>query len=754
MFLLKAALGVAPMVIGMIAGRKNNNNISNNDQLLRELSRQIEELKKEKNRINEINSDQINKIRKLEKMLEDNIEEQRRKEIQRKIEIEEEKKREQLKKIEEINKRQEDILKCRKLLSAEFCSSVFNVINEFKKERDKWIDSLEDENLKNIKDKFKRKLISLFNELFAFEKIINKINNKFIELLKENVNLIELNQMNFLIIGTSGVGKTTLINELCGKQIGKEGAGQRCTTTIRRYKSKKYPFISFTDSMGTELGDGHNLKDVEKDTLDEINNKLNSNNPNEHIHGIIYCTTSNRFFEDELKLIQKIRAKYDGKKLPIIIAYTRASDDKEAEAIKIAINNFLNKYNEKIGNGIFDIEFIKIMAREKEYAINGQTIFVPCYGLSNLISTCYKKGENVYKIAIKNSLIQIAKNSINEYVNNISNEMHNYLNYMFYLQQNYEPNFTDYISFCFEKITDIYNQKGINYNELNKLDNYLKIRMFKNTEDISEQKECMFCNQKPINPYCCDLCESFYCEKCYLEKFQNEDKVTCLNCDTSNFYIFPQDNIIDENYDNNINNEKILENKLCDQSKKEIEKYSEDFKNEMLNVVTEKFDEFTKNSSKNIYYQIIDKYRENALNQGINMQEAMKSREELIEEATNIINKELKESAEEKFLSQNASFLYQDIVESFRTGMKEKINEFINNINTNKDFINFISNYGVFDEKKGLKIEDQFNEYIKILKEKENESQEKSLKFQYDDSLESPYISRSGSLSISSDTSK
>ena len=64
-----------------------------------------------------------------------------------------------------------------------------------------------------------------------------------------------------------------------------------------------------------------------------------------------------------------------------LLLHTRASDDKEAEAIKIAINNFLNEYNEKIGNGIFDIEFIKIMAREKEYVINGQTIFVPCYGL-------------------------------------------------------------------------------------------------------------------------------------------------------------------------------------------------------------------------------------------------------------------------------------------------------------------------------------------------------------------------------------
>ena len=667
MFLRKAAKKFEKKVIRKIVGRKNN--MANDDQILRKLSKQIEEIKKEKKKISEINSEQINKIRNLEKMLEDNIEEQKRKEIQRKIEKEEEEKKEQLKKIEEINKREEKILKCKEFLSNELSSCVYDSINKFNMDVDKRIDSLENEDLKEILDQYKLKLTILFNKLFAIEKIFSKINNKFIELLNENANLKELCQMNFLVIGTSGVGKSTLINELFGEQIAKEGTGQRCTTTRKRYESKKYPFISFTDSMGTELGDGHNLKDVEKDTLDEINNKLNSNNPNEHIHGIIYCTTSNRFFEDELRLIQKIRAKYDGKKLPIVIAYTRASDDKEADSIKIAINNFLNKYNEKISNEIFDIEFIKIMAREKEYAINGQTIFVPCYGLSNLISTCYKKGEKVYKIAIKNSLIQIAKKSLNEYVNNIFNKIYNYLNFLFYLQKKFEPNFTDYISFCFEKITDIYNQKGINVSELDKLDNYLENIESKNIEDISEQKICMFCNKKPINPYCCDFCGTLTCENCYLKKFQKEDKVACLNCNKSNFSIFLQDNIIDENFDNKIKNEKILENNLNIQSKKEIEKYSKDFKTEMLKVETKKFGEFTQNISIGIYYQILDKYRENALSRGINIGEVMKSKEELKEEITNIINKELKESAEEKFLTKNTSILYQDIILTFKTEM-------------------------------------------------------------------------------------
>ena len=220
----------------------------------------------------------------------------------------------------------------------------------------------------------KDKLSLLFNNLFESEKILDKINNKFISILESNANMKELKKMNFMIIGTSGVGKSTLINQLLGEKLAEEGIGKRCTTIAKRYESNKFPFITLTDTVGTEIGNEHNLKDVERETLNEITEKLNNNDPNEHIHGIIYCTTSNRFFKDELKLLLKIREKYDGKKLPIVIVYTKASDDNEAESIKNAINEFLNEYGEKISDDIFGIQFIKIMAREKPYVKFGKEL--------------------------------------------------------------------------------------------------------------------------------------------------------------------------------------------------------------------------------------------------------------------------------------------------------------------------------------------------------------------------------------------
>ena len=55
--------------------------------------------------------------------------------------------------------------------------------------------------------------------------------------------------MNFIIIGTSGVGKSTLINELFGEKLAAEGNGKRTTTENKKYESKLVPFMSILDTV-------------------------------------------------------------------------------------------------------------------------------------------------------------------------------------------------------------------------------------------------------------------------------------------------------------------------------------------------------------------------------------------------------------------------------------------------------------------------------------------------------------------------
>ena len=96
--------------------------------------------------------------------------------------------------------------------------------------------------------------------------------------------------------------------------------------------------------MGTEIGSGHRLIDDLQETLQHITQKLNSKDQNGHIHCILYCNTSNRFFPDELKVILKLREKYDGKKLPKVIVYKRATKYDELESFRKSINDFLSKH--------------------------------------------------------------------------------------------------------------------------------------------------------------------------------------------------------------------------------------------------------------------------------------------------------------------------------------------------------------------------------------------------------------------------
>ena len=115
----------------------------------------------------------------------------------------------------------------------------------------------------------------------------------------------------------------------------------------------------------------------------------------------------------------------------------------------------------------------------------------------------------------------------------------------------------------------------------------------------------------------------------------------------------------------------------------------------------------------------------------MNMNDAMKSPQQLQLEATNCIKKELKESSEEIFLTKNACSFYRDIITIFEKEMINKIDDYINNLDNNENFLNFIQTYGILKEGKNPKIDDDFNDYIKTLKKNEYESMQKSANLQY-----------------------
>ena len=766
---LEFGLKMAPYLIeGVKFLFSDEDNKSNNNDYEEKLSRHLEELKQEKIEMERKNKENEAKIMELERNMKESIlKERERMEMEKEKELREKERIEQEKKIEENKRRQEAISKCKESLSSAYTQGILKAIKKFHFEEEKWLDSLSDKNIQMKLNFMKKKLNSLFLELFENEKILEKMKNKFLNILENTSFNKELETMNFMIIGPSGVGKSTLINELYGEYLAEEGSGKKCTTKGKKYISDKIPFMSLIDTVGAEIGKEHTLEDVEKDTLNEITKNLNINNPNEHIHCIIYCTTSNRIFEDELKVILKIREKYDGKKLPIVIAYTRALDENEVESKKKAIKEFLNNYGEEISDDIFGISFIKILAKEYIIEKRGQKICDPCSGLADLVETCYKKGEKSYKIAIKNSLVEIAKNSFYNYIREISNSLVNNINFFLYLSQKFDPNFLDFISFCFDKFSDIENQSGLNEKELKDLENLVEEKTPNKEEHFSgfnddnssdsksDESSCMFCHNIPKNPFSCEYCGAKACELCYYGQFEYRDKVICLVCNKDNFNMEDEssnkinkikednsENHNDNGNNNNIPNEKyitnfnVLENNLNMQSRNLIKNYVEEFRHEMLQVFDQKFEEFSESAVQSLYYDLLEKYNENISKNGnININEAMKNKEELKSEAANTLKNQLKGPSEEKFLKKHASYLFQDIVKIFELEMANKIKQFIGNLNSNKDVNNFFDSNEFLKNEENLKIETNFREYIKSLKQKEILSQEKALKLQYGDSM-------------------
>jgi hypothetical protein len=171
----------------------------------------------------------------------------------------------------------------------------------------------------------------------------------------------------------------------------------------------------------------------------------------------------------------------------------------------------------------------------------------------------------------------------------------------------------------------------------------------------------------------------------------------------------------------------ILPNNLNMESKNSINEFVEAFRKEMLEVVGEKFEYFIQNEVKRIYYEILEKYNENITNKGMNMNGAMKSKEELTTVAANEIKKQLQNPAKENFLKTVSSNLFQDIIKIFEREMVNKVNEFINNTEEINKY--FQSNEMIPDENQSLKIEGQFRDYIKNLRQRETESQEKALRY-------------------------
>ena len=308
----------------------------------------------------------------------------------------------------------------RKLKALEEKKSKIN--NEFKNEVDK-IKSLKikaiEEELKRVEKSFcmeeiqkfdTSKIRELIKEILKSDKIANFIySNLKIYSDKNKNNIKSTKHLNIILVGPSGVGKSTLINAILELEKQTEFRfGMPITMNIEFHESNKITFLRLANSRGIEKTQESGEK-LCKQIESFIKKQLETKDPDKFIHCIWYCWTGSRLESSEIDVLIKLSKQYSLKTLPVIIVYTNAIDPGQVKQAELYIKEIL-----KLNNA-----FIPVLAKVK----NVGSINIKPYNLDKLIDTSFELAKSAVEPPCYQGLIEDIKKTISEEINILTNKV-------------------------------------------------------------------------------------------------------------------------------------------------------------------------------------------------------------------------------------------------------------------------------------------------------------------------------------------
>lgn len=143
-----------------------------------------------------------------------------------------------------------------------------------------------------------------------------------------------LKNLNIIVAGKTGVGKSTLINSVFRENLAETGIGRPVTDHMRKLTKKDFP-LSIYDTRGFELGKDAQ-KEVKEEVIDTIRSGLATKDVNKAIHCIWYCinTASNRIEDEEIEWLKDFSKDNQVTQVPVIIILTQAFSKKKAEEFR------------------------------------------------------------------------------------------------------------------------------------------------------------------------------------------------------------------------------------------------------------------------------------------------------------------------------------------------------------------------------------------------------------------------------------
>ena len=221
-----------------------------------------------------------------------------------------------------------------------------------------------------------------------------KIKNE-IEDIANDENKFKLNYLTIMIIGITGTGKSTIVNNILfdGKEIAKESRTIIGTVEkTKEYKNKKVPYLRLIDTRGFELDENFSVDNLAQHFTDFIIRQSKGDNIDKYVNCIWYCVNPDTYRVQSIEkdVVDNLTKTIKSFKIPVIMVLTQSVVDDNRKYIREAIRNL----------GFEDI--VDILSKDKKVDNN---YVRNKYGLDKLIDLTIKKCKQGFDGNMKNMMM-------------------------------------------------------------------------------------------------------------------------------------------------------------------------------------------------------------------------------------------------------------------------------------------------------------------------------------------------------------